>query len=174
MLGIMRPDFLIPEIAAMEIAKTVAMQEVIVHHHMVIEPVRRPAPSESSPTAAAAEKGSHINSRSKGKSQARTWIVKLRIVAVGRRTPYVNRIVGWDVNHLRIRRLNVDCILPVLGFGLHRLLRVRLELAVLLRAQAHALHRIHHVRLLRHERVAQIRSPANILVQPVENLRKRD
>src|ERR1700721_1884258 len=116
---------------------------VVVIEHVVVMPVESPvAPS---PSEAAKP------SNSKSQAERKIWPTKpdSRIGIPswpGDDGISINRpwIVGWNINHIGLSRLNID-VRTLFGDSL---LRSRLQVARVLRFPAHDLHRIHKVLLL--------------------------
>ena len=79
------------------------------------------------------------------------------------------RVVGRDVDHLRIRRLNDDGG----ALGLHGLLVGGFQIAGGLRFLAHDLNGVHYVLLLVVIRITQRRGPGKVLVHISQHGRKR-
>ena len=93
-------------------------------------------------------------------------VVVGRVGGVRPRAINHRRIVGRHVNGLRLRGLDDDG----LRFGLHHLLRVALEVAVVLGQLAHALNRVEHILLLAKECIPQLLGPVELLVHHLEHV----
>src|SRR5258708_3826486 len=148
----------------MEFMESVAMEEMIIYVEPATEPAVSPAPS--TPAATSAEVQSQMNSGAPSPSDADPRIKKRRPRIKRIWLPEVARVVHWNVDYLRIHRLNLDRRLTVLIFGHHFLLRRVGELAGIPGARPQALNGAHHIGLLGQEGVAQIGGPADIGVQP--------
>jgi hypothetical protein len=171
------PRIVSPDAAqsAMIIIKSVAMEEVAVQQDSPAKPIRSPTPSKPAPQPPAAAKiEAEINAGQERESHADPRIKQWRIIAKKRRAPNPFGIVHGNINHAGLGRRNVDRRLTVIRLRCHRLLGRRLQLAVGLRLGAQALHGTHHVRLLGQERVAQIRGPADVLIQARQHIGKRN
>jgi hypothetical protein len=73
---------------------------------------------------------------------------------------------------LRIRLFHNNDALVFDNLGLHLLLFIRFQVALLLGLLAHPLHRIHHIALLGQKRIAQISGPLDIVCQPLDHVRQ--
>src|SRR5271157_6058072 len=103
------------------VAVSITIEGEVVDEYVAAEPIRAPAPTPTAPTPAApsAEAESHVDPRSEPVAIAR--IEKRRIVSPFRWSPHIVGVIGGDVDHLRIGRLNLDRTLPTLILGGHRL-----------------------------------------------------
>jgi hypothetical protein len=113
------------------------------------------------------------------------WIIRIGWIGwIGPCTIHHRRVVGWDVHHLRIGRLNPDhsgllrCrLLDDRGWRRgwlddHRLLFCGLQVALRLRLGAESLDGVHDVLLLRQKRVAQLQSHVELLAHRGQDLGK--
>ncbi len=112
--------------------------------------------------------------RAQSPESPRRRIPKRRIGAVNRRSPHRVWLVYRRIDHLRIGRQNLDRALAILGLRCDCLLRGVLQVPRLLRPGAHGLNGVHHIRLLRQKRIAQVRGPANVMTENVQNIGKSD
>jgi hypothetical protein len=85
----------------------------------------------------------------------------------GRRRVHDLRVVLRHVHNLRIRGLDLDDGLVVFGFGLHLLLRSRLEISNLFRLATQSLHCIQHALLIRRECGPELPGPIDVLAHHV-------
>jgi len=180
MAWIMRPRRAAPKAAAKSaITKSAAeaameavtIEEPGVHKQPVTEPSAAPTPA--TPTEPAREKAADEKSRSKAKSKSKSRrIPQIRVRAPCRGAVDIFGLVDWNVDYLRIGRLDLDRILAALGIHSHYLLRRRLQPAVGLSSGTHCLHRIHHVGLLGQKRVSEIGSPSDIVTEQIQRIRE--
>jgi len=71
---VMHPRVRASKSAAMIIVESVAMHEIVIDVNLAIEPVRLPAPTESTPAAASTEETADVNARAKPESNAQARI----------------------------------------------------------------------------------------------------
>jgi hypothetical protein len=172
MPGVMSPD---AAQSAMKIIKSVTMEEVAVQQDSSAKPIRSPTPSKAAPQSPAASKiEAEIDAGQERESHANTGIKQWRIIAKKGWAPNPLGIVYGNINHAGLGRRNVDRRLTVIRLRCHPLLGRRLQFPVGLRLGAQALHGTHHVRLLGQERVAQVRGPADVLIQARQYIGKRN
>ena len=163
MTRIMRPDRSPSKTAPVAVVESIAREEGIIDKHRAAEPARAPSPTApTAPTSPAVETEAEVEAAPEAESESR--VIERGIIAVNRRSPNVDGIIGRHIDHLRVGRLNDDDLLPSLSLSRDRLLRRRRKVAIALRPGAHLLDRVHHVGLLREEGVAKVGGPANILV----------
>lgn len=97
-----------------------------------------------------------------------------RRVRVGCRAPDNSRIVAWDVNHLRIRRLYLDYCFIFYHPRFNCLLGTGFELPRILCLHAQALNSVHDITLLSKECVSQICGPLDVLTELFDYVWKCD
>ena len=169
MARIMRPSCS-SKSAAMEIVETVAMEETAIQIDAAAEPAEAPTPS--APTAAAGEVESEINKRTPAPADADSRVEQRRPRIDTRCSPKISRVVGRNINHLRIGGLNLDRRLAILILRHDLFLRSIGQFAGSLGLGPQALDSGHYVGLLRKERVAKIGGPADIRVQTLHDILK--
>jgi hypothetical protein len=147
--------------------ESIATEEVIIDEHGMAEPARTPSPT--APTSPPVETEAEVEAASE--AEAESGVIERGIIAVNRRSPDVDGIIGRHIYHLRVGRLNDDDLLPSLLLSCDRLLRRRRKIAITLCPGAHLLDRVHHVGLLREECVPKLGGPADILVQLRQRIR---
>ena len=152
-----------PETSA---AIPVAVEEARIKIQAAAEPSAPPSPA--APASPARVIGAHVISRTESESESQTVarrVPQVGVCAPDRRAPDVSRAVDWDIDHLRIGRLDLDSVPAFLHGRRHHLLwRVR-QLAVGAGTSAHSLYRAHHIGLLGKERIPKIRGPPDIVGQ---------
>ena len=170
MLGIVLPSVASSNIGAIAPADIGVAVEVVVvvDVHVAATPAASPSPAATSPERP------HGNPNAKGERDtggivSRRWVVDRR-VRIDRSSPNDLGIVGRDIHDLRARRFNYDHRLVVDGLGCNLLLLGRFQRALLLGLAAHPLHGIHHIAFLRQERVTQIRSPLDVVGEPLHDV----
>src|ERR1700693_1127636 len=129
-----------------------------------VESPMSPSPSETTEPA---------DAEAKSKGQVRATKPYARIVVPigpGRYRISVNGpgVVGRNIDHLRLSRLNHNIIVLIL----YNLLRCRFQIAGCFRFSAHALNSVHHVLLLIVVSVAQRRGPGDIFVHISQDSRE--
>src|SRR5580704_2867920 len=131
---------------------------MVVDRIMVV-PVESPMSPSPSETAEPAD----AEAKSKGQVRAAKPYAGI-VIPIGpwRYRVSVNdpRVVGRNIDHIRLSRLNHNIIVLILD----SLLRCRFQIASCLRFLAHALNSAHHVLLLVVVRVTERRGPGNIFV----------
>ncbi len=88
-------------------------EEGIIDEHRATEPVR--APSPTAPTAPAAETEAEVEAAPETEAESR--VIERGIIAVNRRSPNVNGIIGWHIDYLWVGWLNDDDLLPPLSLS---------------------------------------------------------
>src|ERR1700683_2002318 len=158
-----------PAVVVAAIVKCVGMRvvAVMVVDRVVVVPVESPISPSPSETAEPA------NAEANSKGQVRTAEPYAGIVVPigpGRYGISVNEpgVVGWNIDHIRLSRLNHNIVVLIL----YHLLRCRLQIAGCFRFSAHALNSVHHVLLLVVVSVAQRRGPGNIFVHISQHSRE--
>jgi len=118
---IMAPHRAPPKASSEAIMKSIAVEKVIVDENRMAVPVRAPAPKSPAPPAAKTIAKVETNA----KTEAEGGVVERRIISVQRRSPDVEWIISWDVNDLRIGRLDYNDLPPILILSLDCLLGCR-------------------------------------------------
>ena len=161
----------IGDVAGIEV---VLMNKCVVDDDGTAAPAGMPAPpAPSMPTAA--KEQPHINADTEAEphsaeDDAARRPEPARIGIPERRSPDPRRIVDRNIEHRRVRRLDLNHRLAIVRCVYHVLLRRGCQFARFLGALPHALHRIHYVLLLRKERVAQIGGPGDVIIQPLQDV----
>jgi hypothetical protein len=145
--------------------------EVVVHVDVDITAAPTATPT---PTATPRSSHGHTNAeRNRARCDdctSRWWIVNWR-VRIGRRSVYNRRVVGRNVNNLRICLLNDNHFLALNDLRLNFLLLVRCKCPGILRLVAHTLNRVHYIFLLGQKCIAEIGGPLNIVGQAFDYVR---
>ena len=133
------------------------------------QPSRRGASTPANPAPPRAEARRWRPLRSQCRATSRSWIVHRRIRIGGLAINY-GWVVGRDVNHVGVGRLNDDYALAVHLLSFDRLLLAGFESSRALGLGAHALDRVHHIGFLREESVSQLRGPSDIIAQLLDHV----
>jgi hypothetical protein len=133
MARIMSPGRMSISPGAMKLAESVAMEEAVVHEDASAKPAGSPTPS--APTTTTAEVQTEMNPGTPAPSEADSGIVQSWPRIKRRRgTPKIARVVGRNIDDLRIRGLDLNRRLSILIFGDHLRLRGVRQLAGILGA----------------------------------------
>jgi hypothetical protein len=144
----------------------IPVDEVIVNVDIVTSPSSVPSPA----IPASTPDGTKRKSGSPGDETEAGRIVH-RWIGISGRTPHRFGIVLRHIDHLRRSGLDGDVVLTVARGGGDCLLRCRLERTILLSSLAHSLDRLHDAVLLRQDGISEIRCPAKVLAQTLQNIR---
>lgn len=148
-------------------AEPVPVEESRIEIQASAGPSATPAPA--SPAAPAWVIATHIDARAESEPERKARRIPQIVVTTPGRSPHVCRAVDRNVHHLRIGRQDLNGIL-VHG---HHLLAGGVQPAVRPGLRAHSLHRAHYVGLLGQERIPKVGSPADVVGQQIERIRKR-
>ena len=175
MRGIVGPCGTSAQAAAPACVEIVPVNEAVIDEDAVIAPARTPTISAPT-TPASSEIKSHVDPKSKSEVRAsiERWVKPTRVRIVKRRAPDGDRIVIWQVHHIRIGRLDVDDGRSGAVRGDYPLLTRRVQFPGLLRFEPHSLDCVHYVRLLSEKSVSKICRPRDVLVQAFDEVWKND
>jgi hypothetical protein len=146
--------------------EVIPVDEVIIYEDIVTSPSSVPSPVVPASTPDCTKR----KSGSPGE-EAQTGRIVQRGIGISGRTPHRFGLVLRYVDHFRRGGLNGDVVLTVARGGGDCLLWCRLERAILLGPLAHALDRLHDAVLLRHDGISEIRCPAEVCAQALQNVR---
>ena len=170
MLGVVLPGAVFAPDLVVDVVFVVMVYVFVVYVDVdvIVTPAATVAPAPVSPDC------SDRDSNAKGKSRPSHvrsvgWIVHRRIRIGGLAVNY-GWVVGRDVNHFGVRRLNDDNALAVHLLSFDRLLLAGFESSRALGLGAHALDRVHHIGFLREESVSQLRGPSDIIAQLLDHV----
>ena len=121
MIRIMGPDRPPPVTAPVGVMEPIVTEEVVIDIHAIAEPVRAPPPT--APTSPPVVIEAEVEAVPEAEAEPR--VVERGIIAVNRRPPNVDGIIGRHIYHLRVGRLNNDDLLPAFRLGRNRLLWCR-------------------------------------------------
>jgi hypothetical protein len=116
---IMRPDRSPRKTNPKVVAESKAREEGIIDEHCAAVPVR--APSPTTPTSPVIETEAEVEAAPEAESESR--VIERGIIAINRRSPDIEGIIGRHIDYLRVGRLNGDNLLPSLSLRRDRLLR---------------------------------------------------
>jgi hypothetical protein len=167
MFRIVGPDGSSPGIVFSTLVESVMMEEVIINDNPLVVPPRTPSPKSPAVPVRKAE----AEVITYAESKAIRGVIEWRIQSVDRRSPDIIRIIGRNINYIRLSRLNHNDLDPVLFLSCDSLLRRRGQMPVSFRPFAHCLNSIHDIRLLGKESIPEIRGPSNVLIQFCEGVR---
>jgi len=124
MIRIMGPDRPPPVTAPVGVMEPIVPEEVVIDIHAIAGPVRAPSPTApAAPTSPPVEIEAEVEAVPETETEPR--VVERGIIAVNRRPPNVDGIIGRHIYHLRVGRLNNDDLLPAFRLGRNRLLWCR-------------------------------------------------
>ena len=169
MLGIV-----LPTVAGAAIAAVVDAIPLEIIVHVDVDVVVTPSGSVAPPAPGRADGQPHPERDRAGcyDGTCRVRRVVNRGVRVHRSSINDGGIVGWYIDHVRLRRLHNDhrFVFYNLVFDCHLL--VGLQGALILGDLSHTLYSFHNVALLGKKSVAKVRRPLNIVREPFHNIRQ--
>src|SRR5262245_18679423 len=156
-------------VSTTDVGVAVTILEVIIDRDVVTTPSGTPPPAAATATTTPKRPHHHAyaeaNSRRCGDGACRVRRIIHRRIGVHRCAVHRSRVVTRYINYLRVGRLDLDDGFGLDGLYLDFLLLGGFQLASVLGFLPHPLDRIHHITLLIEERVAQVRSPLDVVVQ---------